>query len=422
MNNNPQKISTPPPLWSHAFSSRHCLEHLILLCLFSTIILPPISLGMYVYMISPASLITFLVALFRAEEIILNRFFTILVFVIFLMLISIIHSYAFLGVPVSVRDFIELIKYFQYLPFLAVVPMVRYASIAKKAHLYFNFSFLFVCCISLFEISNLGNLGNFLGLLYSDESHTQNMLSGYTRLIVTGSDPNVGALIVAFLGLYFWNLFIIKREFFELSKSFILAIILLLTQSRTVLIALVVVGALQFLSIKSISIVAKMIAYFIIILSVIFLVNFFELDYLSLSILLTFDGTNVSVNERIANATIGLERFYQSPFWGYGPAKSIHGTIIDSEVVLIAQRYGLAGILGFCLLFACAFCLFSKSTVDRKNSVFQPFAKSFFWLGGCFMLTNNFFSGYQTCSMIIILLIINSARFNSLGRLRRNFS
>ncbi len=129
-----------------------------------------------------------------------------------------------------------------------------------------------------------------------------------------------------------------------------------------------------------------------------------ELDYIITGLELFFQGNNNSVNVRIENLYQAMDWFEDSIIFGYGPAKAIHPTVIDSEYALILGRYGIVGVFVF------GFYIFTsirksvnllilhnckKPTAVSALSVYATF-------GLVLMLTNNLFSGYQLMAPFVV--------------------
>ena len=66
-------------------------------------------------------------------------------------------------------------------------------------------------------------------------------------------------------------------------------------------------------------------------------------DYLSGGLTTFVKGENNSMLIRYVNWFDAWNLFKQSPLFGWGPAKSVHETIVDGEHFLLLRRYGLIG-------------------------------------------------------------------------------
>jgi len=109
--------------------------------------------------------------------------------------------------------------------------------------------------------------------------------------------------------------------------------------------------------------------------------------------------------------TDALNLFLQSPFFGWGPAKAIHTTIVDGEHFMLLRRYGIIGylliiylLLGYSLVF-----LKNKKKISYVGGRIEMLAfTSFFTCLVIFviMITNNFFSGYQLMPLYVVMITL----------------
>ncbi|MDD3056486.1 MAG: hypothetical protein PHE16_11490 [Aliarcobacter sp.] len=132
---------------------------------------------------------------------------------------------------------------------------------------------------------------------------------------------------------------------------------------------------------------------------------------------MALEGTNTSLNVRFENVFLAYERFLESIALGWGPAKSIHETVIDSEYALILQRYGLIGIFMFLgylvLIMQFSYKLYKKQFNTKINIPLVGFLISI--VGFVVMATNSFFVGYQTIAistLIIVGLVAYENKYN----------
>lgn len=378
------------------------VEHIILIGLLGTIMLPQIHIGIGISLITPMSFILIRVLLLNYRYVSINKFVIIYSCILFVMFCAIVNSYLVLNIEETYRDYMELFRYMQILPYLLVINLINYETFNKKLKIYMMVSVLFILLIIFLEVTNIANIAYYIGMVYAGSLHTADMLNATRRIIATGSDPNVGALILTFFILYFAT-----RDRLDIAKKIVLILLfssLLLTQSRTLLIGLVTSYIIYILLISKYHLVVKAIFILGTLFSVILFINIFNLNYIILGFQMALEGENHSLNVRLMNAAMGYERFLTSPYLGWGPSKAIFSTIIDSEYVLIMQRYGLVGIGMYLILLGSIFHFSYKLLNISENAVWL----FLFTIVGLFMmLTNNFFSGYQTNSMIFLLLILN---------------
>lgn len=386
------------------------VEHLVILGLLSSIVLPSVefmSLGVrFTTFIAPILLI---MVVYRAS--VLSKFnmhkSTLFLALLGLMVfLSSVVSYIFLNVFFSIGDFLESVKYIQFIPYLLALPLITCGGVFIKFHYYMLVSVIIFLIVGFSQIFQINPLVHILGSLYSGETHLQTMLDG-GRIFITGSDANIGASIAFFLLLY---LVIVSFEVGKKIYMFLalpMVFLLLMTQSRTALLGAVLAMVAYALIVKKMNIVFKIVILLIIFAAFYYLVLSLNLEYLILGYQTLMTGENESVNVRIENIVFACDRFRESLLFGWGPAKSIHETVIDSEYALIIQRYGLLGVTLFTSLMIYLFKVSSSSMKGNSQYRFSGIIL-FLYIVYSFVLmaTNNVFSGYQLMSILILLLIL----------------
>ena len=70
-----------------------------------------------------------------------------------------------------------------------------------------------------------------------------------------------------------------------------------------------------------------------------------KFDYLVIGFSTFSEGKNTSMLLRYQQWAEAFNLFLKSPIIGWGPAKEIHTTIVDSEHLLLLRRYGILGYL-----------------------------------------------------------------------------
>ena len=220
------------------------------------------------------------------------------------------------------------------------------------------------------------------------------------RLTLTGSDPNIGAGIAVFLIIYCLDKFLSTDRKLYLLILGILFVAILSTQSRTALLASII-SMLIILMVSKIKFLNKIITCFIFYLLFFGSLYFVDIDYIIAGYELSLTGDNESANVRVDNLNQGLLLFYDSPYFGYGPAKNEFNSIIDSEYVLIIQRYGLLGV--FLFFYFILSLLYYGYKAKNYSSGRVLLSYTIFTL--IFMITNNAYSGYQLMSISIFLIL-----------------
>ncbi|XUO83175.1 O-antigen ligase family protein [Halomonas sp. KM007] len=373
---------------------------LVVFGLLSSIVLPSISFGgVSVYLVTIFSPIVLVLALFALRKKACVHESMIFPFLLGCMVfLSSIHSWAIGYSSVNYRDLVESVKYFQFVPYLLVVSFFG-VSVLRTMHLLIVLSagwILFVGLIQTFGISD------FLTYLYlgSESSHIDSVISGY-RITLTGSDPNIGAVISCFFAIYFFSLFAVNGSRYYFLFFLVFFALCFMTQSRTALVSILFgVGFYYIFYYRFFFLVKWLLASFSLVV-VFFFVFYFDLSYIYLGFQYALEGRNNSLNVRIENILTAYERFLTSPVFGVGPAKSNFATIIDSEYSLIIQRYGIIGVV---LFFSYLFYLI-KLALKNMNTHWGVSLFSFSLMSILVMATNNIFSGYQLMSIIVILNI-----------------
>ena len=383
------------------------IEHLVLVGLFGALFLPSLNVGIAINSITIVSLIIILLLPFLIfmQKIEINRFVVWYTFILITMFYSINYSYIVLDVETTYRDYMEWFRYLQILPYLLITSLINYKSFEQKTMLYLKVSVIYILFVAFFQITNIGNIGYLIGLVYSSIEHTESMLSGSYRIVVTGSDPNVGALIVLFLILL---TFLSKQvRIYKIFQIVFLFLVLLFTQSRTVFLGMAFSLFIYMLIFSKINLFIKI--FLVSSISYIFyeILYFLNLEYILIGFQKALEGTNTSLNVRFENVLLAYERFLDSIVLGWGPAKSIHETVIDSEYALIIQRYGLLGMslfLGYLfLIMHFSYKLYRKQYINKINIPLVGFLTSS--VGFVVMLTNNFFAGYQVVAIPTLIII-----------------
>ena len=384
------------------------LTYLVVFGLLSSITLPAIHIGplsLYlVTLISPVVLF-FVITLFSMRG---DRYFKINAVVIYpfllglMVVISSLRSWG-LGLSLThVGDFIEAVKYLQFIPYLMSLHFIVKDNVLSIIRALLFFSGILIIIIGYVQYFQIPFINEYLTLLYlsSDSVHLATALSG-NRITITGSDPNVGAVICYFFGLYFLIYSLSEKKIFYFILFLLCAFLGFMTQSRTAMIAFFLAISIHIVFMSNMKILLKLTLVSVLAISSFYIIFLLDLQYITLGYEYALEGDNNSLNVRFDNLSIALERFNRSPIFGYGPAKSEFSTIVDSEYALILQRYGSIGILVFSSYFIYLFRL-SRSCI---SSIWSSCLTAFLVVSIVVMATNNIFSGYQLMSIVILLNI-----------------
>ena len=384
------------------------LEHLVLIGLVGALFIPRIDVGLGINLITPVSLLLLFYCIFHFAKyrLRLDGFIVIYIGILISIFVSINHGYISLNLEESYRDYMEFFRYFQFLPYLAVGALLNIDSFEKKFTRYILVAGSAVIVVAVFQVTNFFNLGYFFGSLYAHENHVAAMFTSSERIVATGGNPNTGAAIVSFLlgAIYFTRYSNLVRMLFCSA----LLLIILLTQSRTGIIAIALSLSTYFIFLSEVNIFIKIIVGILVVYILIMVFSFLQLEYVIIGLETAFYGNNPSLNVRFENINLAVERWSDSWIFGQGPAKAVFSTTVDSEYGLILQRYGGFGFLLFGLFLLCTF-KYSFRLLDigftRKFNA-PLIGICFSWIGMVVMLTNNYFSGYQTGAIPILIAIV----------------
>ncbi|WP_153637139.1 O-antigen ligase family protein [Marinobacter salsuginis] len=378
--------------------ARVFISSLVCFGLMSSIVFPSIPLGgVDVYLVTLLSPIIFVVVLMCWVKSPIFHCSSLLPITLGLMVcLSSVFSWIYGFSSVNYRDILEAVKYTQFAPYLLVLPFISLAAMNVFHRSIVASSFL-VGVIGFCQVLGFANSISYI-YLGADSSHIDSVISGL-RITLTGSDPNVGGVIASFFAIYFFSLYAEKRKLRFVFFATIFIFFCAMTQSRTALIALLLGLGFYYIFFFKGVFVLKWLALVFSGFFVIFLIFYLDLYYIYLGIQYALDGQNNSLNVRFENLYLAIQRFYESPIFGMGPAKSEFDTTIDSEYALIIQRYGLIGIIVF---FFYVLYLFRLSLRNIKSH-WGVCLFIFNFMSILVMMTNNVFSGYQLMSLVIFL-------------------
>jgi hypothetical protein len=385
------------------------LEHIIFIGLVINLVVPSIKInnfGLGLITICSIILMFFIPMMLLNGKIRISSFVSLYAIILISIYSSIQYSYIVLGVEESNGDFMEFFRYFQILPYLVFGIYIDYDRFQQKLVSYSVISILIISIICILEITNFSNLALFIGTLYSTPDHIQAMLSSSHRIIGTGSDPNVGALIIVF----FLTIATLYRDKGILSSSYlrgILFIFLMFTQSRTVILGAFFSYSYFFIQLYKSSFIKKVIIASFVLLFITSVLYIIDIRYIVDGIRLAGVGQDESVNVRMKNYYNAFTRFNESPIFGWGPAKAVHSTVIDGDYALIIQRYGSFGIFVNLIFLSLYFFKINKLRKMKYNILIDfPNISMIIMIIGLFvMASNSFFSGYQSVSIPTIIAI-----------------
>ena len=325
-----------------------------------------------------------------------------------LVAMSMTYGYIVLDVPFSGGDINEFFRYSKILLFailLGYIDIHKLSNMTFKVFYYGSFYLIFVGFMQYFDPLSIGK---YFSLLYTSESQIYTAIEhSVRRVTVTGSGPNDGAILVSYFMLFNFFTFVFTNNKKYLVLFILLIPVLFFTQSRTVIIGMFFALSISFLLTKSFY--AKKI--FLTFLISIFIIILFPLfSYIVIGIQTALEGTNNSLLVRISHIETAYNLFVQSPFVGWGFAKSLYYDMrMDSEYLTIFYRFGIFGLLSSIWIIIMP-VLYKKQfdkikIIELKVYYYMLFAFSI--LGLFVMLTNSFITGYQTFLGFILLTVLS---------------
>lgn len=325
--------------------------------------------------------------------------------------LSVLWGYASLGVPYVFGDFAETFKFLQFVPYVLIFPLLNSDRLGKVILQLIKMVAIYVAAVGLIQIVDPSGLGATIASRYTvDMGHTEGMSMHSKRILLTGTDPNVGAAIAVFFVLFHYALFRRDGQKSSLAMLLIFLVLLLYTQSRTALIGVLVSMAISEVAIGGVrvkQVVGKSILPLVIAAASFFVVYIAGLDYISLGLEAAQSGDNDSFNVRLDNMLLAYERFLDSPIFGWGPAGLLHSSVVDSEYAALLQRYGMVGILVFTTYVVYYIKKARKSarqlSVNGDGVLISRMAFSYIVFALVLMITNTLFSGHQLMPLVVLL-------------------
>ena len=320
-----------------------------------------------------------------------------------MILVSNGYSSIFLGTFNTYSDYMEIIKFVQYIPYILLIPYLNPKSILVRFRSWLNFIIIWLVIVGFIQLLLVDPFLSYFISIYSIDIYHIEGLYGAHRIFVTGTDPNMGAAILFFFSIF---IFMDKELFKSIFKLIVLVSLLFLflnTQSRTSLLgAFLAYFMYNFFTLNH-RFGFKVISSVLLGGCVFLFFNILDFDYIKKGFDLVRTGDNESLNLRIKYFYMAIYRFFESPIFGWGTAKSMHEKVIDSEYALIIQRYGLLGISVFTILYIKLF----KNAINSYKTSLKATTVMFLFFSLVFMSTNNIFSGYQLMSIIILMYSLN---------------
>ena len=394
-----------------SFSVERVCEVLLCFIFISNLFIPPIIWGSLTFrlgdmaLMSIAPMLVFLM-LTSMPYLPKSKYLMIFMFAYLCMTFSTVRGYWLLDVPPDGGDINGLVRYTQ--PFLLIMMTYWSDNNRLKANLQkiVRIGGLFLIAIGFLQYFNLFGIGNKIALLYGELHAESGMISktiGFRRVILSGGNPNDGAVIAMVLLIFCLVRYVTEKHIKDLFLVIGLFASILLTSSKTTLVATLFVSLLVFFRYYSLS---KSIFIMIVSISVLLLYIIPHFEDMYIGFQLFAEGDNESFNRRIEKTTEAYFLFKESVLFGWGFAKSIHEVVVDSEYFLLLRRFGIIGTSTVLLYILYPLFLFNKS-----KDVFITSLKYICVAFVGIMTTNNIFHSYQI-GMVIVILYVVAERVN----------
>jgi hypothetical protein len=380
------------------------IEYVLCFTFISSLFFPPMKVGNLGVRPDDILLLSFIPCIiylkFTVNPKLIKNNYLILFFILYgCMVFSTIRGYLYLHVPFQQGDINELIRHSKSLFIILITSWVDYNKMRNSVSQIIKYGSIFIIIIGILQYFNLGGIGNKLAMIYG-EHHADTMINAsleQRRVILSGAGPNDGAVIALILLVFSLIRFIKEKQIFNLFLSLGLFSCILFTSSRTALIATLFI--LIIMIFKYGAFIYKIISSVIGFIVIIYILPYFEYIYIGFQLLM--EGQNNSFNSRLEKIEEAYILFKQSFFWGWGIAKSIHATIVDSDYLLILRRYGFIGFTA-----TLSFIHYPLLLRNKENDFFVTSLKFLCLAFAIIMYSNSVFHSYQAITAFVILTSI----------------
>lgn len=386
----------------------------VFVTIFSFFFLPAIQIGGFGLRIDDITLLLIAPLIILQKRVVRLNTFIVLMLVFFAsMLMSTFHGYMILDVPSSGRDANEIIRLMKPLLFAILLYYIGVEKLTNLTFKIFYYGSIFIIIVGFLEYFDPVGLGTILSKIFTSDSQINTAIeSEVRRITLTGSGPNDGAVIATYFLFFNYFLFIYtkhKKYFFLFSLLFISIVF---TSSRTVLAGILLALSLNILFSSKVSIFLKLTIVSLFFAAIVYLLPYFS--YIYDGFLLAYEGQNTSLLKRFEIWDEAYALFLQSPYLGWGPAKEIHSTIVDGEYFLFLRRFGILGLLFLFSLILLPLCYIKNLGRFKNFDIVIIYSTALYIMPVALliMMTNNYFSGYQSF-LPYVLLITTVIRLNS---------
>lgn len=350
-------------------------------------------------------------------------------------LISSFFGYSVMGVAVNPRDAMELFKLIRYwLAFRLGLSILTDGELNKLMKLVI-YAIGLAALIGLIQWSDWQGLGESAWKIYGQNSRHVD------RVVGTSANPNDFAmLLVAGLAIAIAYWFAQPRKWLSWVIICLAGFAVVVTQSRSGLLGVIALCVIYFTSFmfdtfRRARIVGLRRVYGSLVISIVtilviiavggWLRNEFAtiqqmddvgwLDYIARSpfhaIIFRFaiSATDLGIGLRYDIWRDPIENIRSSPWLGWGPAKSIHSSIVDNEYLLYLQRYGVLGLVFYVLLygqiFAIGWKLYQTSPYRSRSA---ELGVSLAAMIAAFLLANFFIGTFYKPQLITLTLLFSA--------------
>ncbi len=395
--------------------SSHFTENFIIVLIITSMFFPTLPIGIDIRIDDLMALFLIPLLLTVRPNFKINRLIISYSLILILFFVSTLFGYFYLSVPHSLRDLNEFVRVLK--PFLIIIAVSYCDSdkLLKKMHSFFKYGAIFIILIGFLEFFDVPGYRKLISLIYS--GHRFENLDRVRTILMAG-DPNIAAALIIYFVTYILQTMLMTKN--KIRNSFILLfliVVLLMTSSRTLLIVFVVILLASLLHHFQNNKFFSFMVLGLCLILVLPIIQYF--DYIVIGFSTFSEGKNTSMLLRYQQWAEAFNLFLKSPIIGWGPAKEIHTTIVDSEHLLLLRRYGVLGYLAVVnFIFGFIWVLFRKR---RKFSSINLFHKriALTSLFSCLMIfilmiTNNFFSGYQLMPLFVVMITLVENKLNTL--------
>lgn len=384
----------------------------------SNIFIPPFDIGLGIYfrfvdIFVPLSLLLIII---DKNRIIPKSFIFFIVFALWIAICLIVnHS------NVSYNDFFEFYKIIKFI-IITIITISYFKYFPHHFNLFIQITFILLLIINLFQYFNIFHFHDLIVPYYDPSllhwsTFGKNSLGqpGPKRMLGTAGNPNNNALIFLFYFCWFlWSMFdekIKKIKYFQWIFLFLSITAIILCQSRTALVIIIVIPIIYFIfyhkPIKYLICILLGTAFIFFILSI---TNKYSIIYFSdffKNIVESGENivsTNQSVRGRLDVWKFLIDMWKEKPIFGYGPYKNFfysYTIYSENEYILYLWRYGIIGIILYIFWY-----LFP--IIKYENKKFKIFITQFYLLFGLSMMiaaiTNNPISHPMISTLLAIAM------------------